>query len=128
MGVQPSDMSGPHWVKRNCLGPHIKYIAQLMNASNKTYFLIFSYWRRPFLMFLLKMFLHSSVAVCLQTASSRAMDWSFYMNSGAFFAWSGEADVQFSFFGGTFTFLCLLARCLRVDNTAQRTDNNWHSS
>lgn len=123
MGVLPSDMSGPHWLKRNCLWPH-KYIMQLMNISHKTYFLIFLYWRWPFLMLLLKMFLHSLVAVRAETVSSRAMDWSFYKNSAAFFAKSGEVDVQSGFFGGNFTFLCLLERCLCVNNTAPRADNN----
>ena len=26
-GVQPFGISGPHWKKKSCLGPHIKYIA-----------------------------------------------------------------------------------------------------
>ena len=26
-GVQPFGVSGPHWKKKSCLGPHIKYIA-----------------------------------------------------------------------------------------------------
>ena len=24
-GVQPFDITGPHWKKKSCLGPHIKY-------------------------------------------------------------------------------------------------------
>ena len=26
-GVQPFGISGPYWMKKSCLGPHIKYIA-----------------------------------------------------------------------------------------------------
>ena len=26
-GVQPFGVSGPHWKRKSCLGPHMKYIA-----------------------------------------------------------------------------------------------------
>jgi len=39
MVVQPFGLLGLHWVKRNCLGPHIKYILCLMPISHKTYFI-----------------------------------------------------------------------------------------
>ena len=32
-GGQPFGVSGPHWKKKNCLGPHIKYIATCSNKK-----------------------------------------------------------------------------------------------
>ena len=36
-GVQPFGVSGPHWKKKSCLGPHIKYIVTHNHKKKKTH-------------------------------------------------------------------------------------------